>query len=105
MGITVTRALIAGHLHGRAEDRSKAGRPQASATMSLDGGGLGPSFAGLTARDGVATRLLALDAGDPLAVVGRLEVSVYSRDGREHEARVRVLVEELVALPLTRAAR
>lgn len=99
------RVLLAGHLHGRAEDRAKAGRPLASATLALDAGGLGPSFAGLTARDGVATRLMALDAGDALAVVGRLEVCMAQRDDRDPGVRLRVLVDALIALPLAKAVR
>lgn len=78
-------ALIAGHLHGAPQRRtSKNGRPFATAlvrTATRDGDAV---FCNVIAFDEkVVTALLALGAGDTVALTGELTPKVYTPQGGE----------------------
>ncbi len=80
-------ALIAGKLHARPEERtSKTGKPFATAKMRAAAGDGESLFVNIIAFDPAAVAaLLALDAGDSLAVSGGLTPKVWT--DREGTAR------------------
>ncbi len=77
-------ALITGKLHQRAEERtSKGGKPFVKAQMRTAAGEAESLFVNVVAfSESACAALLALDAGDSLAVAGTLKPSAWiDRDG------------------------
>ncbi len=82
-------ALITGRLHARPEARtSKTGKPFATAKMRAAAGDGESLFVNVIAFDqATVAALLALDAGDSLAVSGSLTPKVWTdREGASHPA-------------------
>ncbi len=102
--------MIRGIVHGRvlkvAEAKtSGSGKTFATATVALDGvlNDSGPRFARIVAFGELADRLAALPKGAALAATGRIEMSVWTPDGKPPEAQVKVLVDDLIAVKTTGA--
>ena len=97
-------ALITGRLHARPEERtSKAGKPFATAKLIAAAGDGERLFVNVIAFDAaVVSSLLALDAGDALALAGTATPRAYIKDG-EPRASLDVTAQQvLTAYHVTR---
>ena len=98
-------ALIAGKLHARPETRtSKNGKPFATAKMRAAAGDGDSLFVNVIAFEQAAVAaLLALDAGDSLAVAGSLTLKVWTdKEGTARPALDVVAHEVLTAYHVSR---
>ena len=101
-------ALIAGKLHARPEERtSKTGKPFATAKMRAAAGDGESLFVNIIAFDPAAVAaLLALDAGDSLAVSGSLTPKVWTdKEGATRPGLDLVAHQVLTAYSVTRKRR
>ncbi len=98
-------ALIAGRLHARPEQRSsKNGKPFATAKLRATAGDGESLFVNCIAfEQHVVAALLALDAGDSLAVAGSITPKVWTdREGNTRAALDMVAAQVLTAYHVSR---
>ena len=101
-------ALIAGKLHTRPEQRTgKNGHPFATAKVRAAGGDGESLFVNVIAFDDAAVAaLLALDAGDSVALAGSVTPKAWTdRDGQPRPALDMVAHQVLTAYHVTRKRR
>ena len=101
-------ALIAGKLHARPEARtSKNGKPFATAKMRAAAGDGDSLFVNVIAFEQAAvSALLALDAGDSIAIAGAMTPKVWTdREGTSHPALDVVAHQVLTSYHVTRKRR
>lgn len=93
-------ALINGTLHTAPEARiGKSGKGYVSAKLKADGGKDGvPIWVSLVAFNAQATELLALPAGAPLSVVGKLEARGYVDKAGQPAVGLSVVVDSVLTL-------
>jgi single-stranded DNA-binding protein len=98
-------ALITGKLHQRAEERtSKGGRPFVTAKVRAAVGEADSLFVNVVAfSESACAALLALDAGDSLAMAGTLKPSAWiDREGNAHPGLDLVAAQVLTLYGLKR---
>ena len=101
-------ALIAGRLHARPEARtSKTGKPFATAKLRAAAGDGASLFVNVIAFEQAAvSALLALDAGDSIAIAGAMTPKVWTdREGTSHPALDVVAHAVLTSYHVTRKRR
>ncbi|SDM52841.1 Single-stranded DNA-binding protein [Oryzisolibacter propanilivorax] len=101
-------ALIAGRLHARPEARtSKTGKPFATAKLRAAAGDGANLFVNVIAFEQAAvSALLALDAGDSIAIAGAMTPKVWTdREGTSHPALDVVAHAVLTSYHVTRKRR
>ena len=95
------RALISGRLVRTAELKTSSnGKPYATASIAVDGTDteVGLRFVRVTAFGSHAELLAELPKGTAVSAAGRLEVGLWTPEGKPTEVAGKLLADELVAL-------